>query len=318
MSKRMWMAGAVLAGALALAVAGTGCKAPAGAGSGGAQRQGATAAGSPEFPVTVTDDASRTVTIQAEPKRIVSLAPANTEIVFALGRGERLVGVTTWDTYPAEVKSIAKVGDFTNPNMEAIAGAKPDLVLVTGGIQAAVISQLEKIGATVLVIDPQTLDRVLERIRTVGHAVGAPDEAETVISKMEDDLARIRTKVMGLPKVTAFVEVGWNPLFTCGPGTLMDDMLTAAGGRNVVKQGGWVGYSAEQLVKDDPAVYLGTKSSIGDPEALEGRPGYGSLRAIRRGSIYPLDDDQVSRPGPRVVEGVRQMAIALHPDAFGK
>ena len=104
-------------------------------------RHGPTAGSTAAFPVTITDDSSRTVTVKAEPQRIVSLAPANTEIAFALGLGDKVVGVTTYDDYPAEVTSIAKVGDFSSPNIEAIAAAKPDLVLATSGVQADVVTR---------------------------------------------------------------------------------------------------------------------------------------------------------------------------------
>jgi iron complex transport system substrate-binding protein len=270
------------------------------------------------FPVTVTDDAGRKVTIERRPERVVSLAPANTEIVYALGLGERVVGVTTFDDYPPQVKDVPKVGDFTNPNLEAIAGAKPDIVLVTGGVQADVLSKLEKLGAKVLVVDPQSLDGVSRAIVTLGVALGAQKAAGATADKMAADLAAIRAAVGKEPARSAFIEIGWKPLFTAGAGTLMDDMLLAAGGTNVVKEKGYVGYSIEQLVKDQPYAYLGTKSSIEPVDGVPDRPGYEALTAIEQGRIYSLDDNVVSRPGPRVVEGVRQIAEALHPEAFGK
>ena len=122
--------------------------------------------------MTITDDASQSVTIKAEPQRIVSLAPANTEIVFALGLGDKVVGVTTYDDFPAQVSKIAKVGDFTTPNLEAIAAAKPDLVLATTGVQADVIAKLKSLGATVIAIDPQNLQGVYTDIERVGAATG--------------------------------------------------------------------------------------------------------------------------------------------------
>ncbi len=124
------------------------------------------------FPVTITDDSSQSVTIDAEPQRIVSLAPANTEIAFALGLGDKVVGVTTYDDYPSQVASITKVGDFTTPNFEAIAAANPDLVLATTGVQADAIKKLQDLGATVIAIDPQNLAGVYADIERVGQATG--------------------------------------------------------------------------------------------------------------------------------------------------
>jgi iron complex transport system substrate-binding protein len=266
----------------------------------------------------ITDDLGRRVVIDSEPKRIVSLAPANTEIVFALGRGDRLVGVTTWCDYPAAAKSLPKVGDFTTPNMEAIAAAKPDLVLLAGGVQADVVKKIESLGAKAVVIDPTSVDGTIERIGTLGAALGARDKAAKVQAAMRAELGDIASRIKGRKAVRAFVEIGVNPLFTVGKGTLLDDELRLAGGENVVKVEGYAPYSTEELVAAQPAVYLGTVSSLGDPEVLTQRPGYGAVRAVAAGRVYSVDDNIVSRGGPRVVIGVRLIAEALHPDAFGK
>jgi iron complex transport system substrate-binding protein len=268
------------------------------------------------FPVTLTDDAGRAVTLDAPARRIVSLAPANTEIVYSLGAFERVVGVTTFDDYPASVAGIAKMGDFTTPNLEAIAAAKPDLVLVTGGVQADVLGKLEGLGAKVLVIDPVDLEGVHRGIRTVAAALGTGAKGEREIARMMAALDAIEKAIDGRKAVTCFVEIGWNPLYTAGTGTLVDDLVKHAGGKNVVTQTGYVGYSAEQLLTDQPSVYLGTLSSLGDAAGLSARPGYSSLDAVRADRVFALDDNLVSRPGPRVVDGVREIAEALNPDAF--
>jgi iron complex transport system substrate-binding protein len=307
---------------LALAVAAlTGCSLLGGtSGSSGASTGASTTAASQTatFPLTITDDASRVVTFAAAPQRIVSLAPANTEIVYSLGLFKRIVGVTTYDDYPAQVKGVAKMGDFQTPNLEAIAAANPDVVLVTGGVQADVISKLEAIGAKVVVVDPQSLNGVFSSIQTVGDILGVPAKATSVVAGMQKELTYIRAAVSAEPTVTAFVEIGWNPLYTAGPGTLLDDLLTAAGGANVVTQKGYVGHSVEQLVKDQPSVYLGTVSSIGSTWTVAGRPGYSALSAVKDGKVFALADDLVSRPGPRVIQGVLEMAMALHPYVFAK
>jgi len=269
------------------------------------------------FPVTVTDDAGRSVTIDSRPEHIVSLAPANTEIVYSLDEMDRLVGVTTYDDYPASVKDIAKVGDFTTPNLEAIAALDPDVVLVTTGVQADVIDKLEKLGATVVAIDPQTLDGVYTSIGTVGAVLGEKQKAADVVSGMKSDLAKIQDAV-GTETVPCFVEIAQNPLYTAGTGTLLDDLIKQAGGRNVVTQAGYVGYSLEQLLTDDPEVYLATKGSMSAPGELAKRSGYSALSAVKNDRVAVLDDNLVSRPGPRVIQGVREIAEALHPEAFGK
>jgi iron complex transport system substrate-binding protein len=296
---------AAVAAVLLVAPAGCGTKQT---GSGSVQKQAA-------FPVTLKDDAGRTVTIAKKPERIVSMAPANTEIVYALGALDRVVGVTTYDDYPPEVSSIAKVGDFMNPNLEAIAAAKPDLVLATGGVQADTVAKLEQTGAVVLAVDPQSLDGVYAAITMVGTAIGEPAKAKEVVQGMKDDLATIQSAIEEAP-VRCFIEIAQEPLYTAGPGTFINDLIEQAGGENVVTQKGYVAYSLEQLLKDDPEVYLATKGSMSDPADIEKRPGYSALTAVKAKKVFVLDDNLVSRPGPRCIEGIRQIAEALHPDAF--
>lgn len=270
------------------------------------------------FPVTITDDASRSVTIAARPEKIVSLAPANTETLFAIGAGDRVVGVTSYDDYPAEVADIAKVGDFSGPNLEAVAAADPDVVFVTTGVQADVIGKLEELGATVVAIDPTTLEGVYEAIGEMGQVTGNTAEADKLVADMKAKADQIAAKVASAEKTTAFIEIGQNPLFTAGAGTLLGDLIVRAGGANVVTEPGYVSYSTEQLVKANPAVYLATKSSATDAATVAKRPGYDGLAAVKSGRVVILDDNLVSRPGPRIVEGLEQIAAGLHPDAFGQ
>lgn len=318
--RTIWTRGGV-AFALALALllgAGllAGCAKSGGAGAGSVAETSQTPSASSMYPLTITDDASRTVTIASQPKRIVSLAPANTEMLYSLGIFDRVVGVTTFDDYPAEVSKVAKVGDFMTPNLEAIAAAKPDVVLVTGGVQAETLGKLEDLGVPVVVIDPQTLDGVYDAIGKVAEICGVPAKGMEVVGKMKAELADIEQTLQGTKPARAFIEIGWNPLFTAGKGTLLDELLTKAGGTNIVTENGYVSYSVEQLVKDQPEVYLGTLSSIGNFDAMKKRPGYSALGAVKDGRVYELDDDLVSRPGPRVIEGIRLIAAALHPGLF--
>ena len=177
------------------------------------------------FPVTVTDDAGREVTIDVAPQRIVSLAPANTEIVAALGLTDSLVGVTTYCDYPEEVTEMPQVGDFVAPNLEAIAAAEPDLVLATTGVQADIVSQLEELGADVVAIDPQSLDAVFDSIVMVGAVTGTAAEAEALTADMQADLDEIAAAVSAEEPVSTFLEIAQDPLFTAGSGTLLDDLV---------------------------------------------------------------------------------------------
>lgn len=270
------------------------------------------------YPLTITDDAGRQVTVDAEPQRIVSLAPANTEILFAVGAGERVVGVTSHDDHPPQVAGIEKVGDFAGPNIEAVAAQNPDVIFVTTGVQNDVITKLEEIGGTVIAIDPQNLDSLYADIQEIAAVVNRPAEGEKVVADMKAVVEDVRSRVAGAAPVSVFVEIAQNPLFTAGAGTFMDELVGLAGGVNVVKAEGWVPYSAEEVVKADPAVYLATMGSMSDPSELEKRPGFSELSAVKAGRVAVLDDNLVSRPGPRVVEGLRSIAAALHPDAFAE
>ena len=270
------------------------------------------------YPVSITDDASRTVEITSKPQRIVSLAPANTEILFAIGAGDRVFGVTSQDDYPAEVADIAKVGDFAGPNIEAVAAAQPDLIVATTGVQADMIAKLEELGATVIAIDPATLDGLYEDITEIGQATGDVAGAEKTVAAMKAEVAAVEQAVAGQEPVTTFVEIAQNPLFTVGTGTLIDEFVTIAGGTNIVAEPGYVPYSAEQLFKADPQVYMATLGSMSDPAQLEQRAGFAELSAVKNDRVYVLDDNLVSRPGPRAVLGLRKIAEALHPQAFGQ
>lgn len=306
----------LLAVAIALIALTSGCASDRADSAGAPPAQ--TRVASTTYPLTITDDASRSVTIQAEPLRIVSLAPANTEIVFAIGAGDRLVGVTSLDDYPAEVADIPKVGDFAGPNIEAVAAADPDLVLATTGVQSDVIEQLEGLGATVIAIDPQSLDGVYEDILEVAEVVNKKAEGEELVASMKGRVEDIANAVSGRDPVTVFIEIAQDPLFTAGRNTLLDELVTRAGGVNVVRAEGWVPYSPEEVVKADPDVYLATKGSMSNPEDLAKRPGFKGLAAVKAGRVVILDDNLVSRPGPRIVSGLEDIARALHPEAFGQ
>lgn len=268
------------------------------------------------FPVTLTDDASRTVTVNKRPERIVSLAPANTEIAAALGLEDKLVGVTTYCDYPPSVKKLPKIGDFMNPNVEAIAAAKPDLILVTTGVQGDVLAKLEALGAPVIAVDPTTVDGVLTDIEKVGSATGKKAEAKELTAKMRGQIAAIAGTLAARSQnrpVSVFLEIGQNPLYAVGSGTLLDDLVKRAGGTNIVSKPGYVAYSNEQVLKDDPDVYLATLGSMGDPKNIQ-KGALKSLRAAKENRVFVLDENLVTRPGPRITEGLAVVAKALYPE----
>ena len=269
-------------------------------------------------PVTVTDDSGHQVTMSKPAARVVSLAPANTEMAFAIGAGSKLVAGTSYDDYPAAAKKLPKIGDFASPSVEKIVSFQPDLVLAAGGVQASLRSKLENLGVKVFVVNPSTFDGVMADLTNLGKLMGVSSQAATVVDSMKQQAATIEQKVAGLPKPTVFVEIYSKPLMTAGTGTYIDDMVSLAGGINIgdAAGSGFPSFSEEVLFKDDPAVYISTTGSMASPGQIAKRDGYDALRAIKDRRVYVLDQNILDRPGPRLIEGLQQLAAAIHPEAF--
>ena len=209
-------------------------------------------------PITVTDDSGHQVTLTTPALRVVSLAPANTEMAFAVGGGSKLVAGTTYDDYPAAAKALPKIGDFASPSVEKIVSFQPNLVLATGGIQAGLRSKLEALGVKVFVINPSTFDGVATDLADLGKLMGTTAQATKVVDTMKASAATIEQKVAGLPKQNVFVEIYSKPLMTAGTGTYIDNMVTLAGGTNIgdAAGSGYPTFSKEVLFKDNPPVYI--------------------------------------------------------------
>ena len=278
-------------------------------------------------PITVTDDADKTVALDQPATKVVSLAPANTEIAFALGAGDKVVGDTTYCDYPEEAKAIAKIGDFSNPSVEKIVALEPDLVLAAGGIQEGLRAKFEKLGMQVFVVDPTTLDELYADLGELGQLMGVSSNATTVVTDMKTQVDAVQEKIgaaqassqtpFTTPKV--FLEIYGKPLMTAGTGTFIDDLITRAGGVNVGAGAGsgFPGYNAEKLIEEDPSVYVAVKGAQSDPGEIAARPGYDQLTAVKDGAVYVIDDNLVARPGPRLILGLQQLAQMIHPELFG-
>ena len=275
------------------------------------------------FPVTITDDDGQTVTIDAPPERIVTFAPSATEIVFALGLGDRLVGVAgAYDDHPAAAKRIEEIGgagDFgVDPNIEKVVSLRPDLFLtIAGGDQWK--ERLRDLGVPVFTTDSTDLADVFHDIETVGRLTGTVGAAAALVAKMKMEAADVEARVAGDPAVPCFYEVYYPPLTTVGPDTFIGDLLALAGCRSVSARAksDYPQWSVEDLVRQDPRVYLVSSESGASPKAVASRPGFAAVAAIAAGRVVPIDADLVSRPGPRVVDGLLLLARALHPEAFG-
>jgi iron complex transport system substrate-binding protein len=278
------------------------------------------------FPIELTDDAGRTVLLDAPAERIVSLAPSNTEIVCALDACDRLVGVTDFDDYPPEVADITDVVIQTQVDTELVVEAEPDLVLAAGNelTPTAAIQQLEELGLTVLVLYPESLAEVYANIELIGAALDATEPADALVASMEERVAAVEEAVEGADRPRTLYEVfhAEGTTYTAGEGSFLASLIEIAGGEPVVGDAQGV-IDAESLVAADPELILLGSASY-DPtladagsalDAVAARPGWGELTAVGTGAVVPyLDDIVTTRPGPRIVDGLEALAGAIHPD----
>ncbi len=288
-------------------------------GSGGGNTGGETQASG--FPVTIEDALGRQVEIAEKPERIGSLAPSATETIFAVGAGNRVAGVTTADDYPEQVESIEEIGDYQQTNAEKIASLEIDLLIQSfdGNTKEQVEDLEQKTGATVLALNPTSVEEAIDSVGTVGKATGNTEKAQVVEERLQGELDQLEQQIEGLPQPTVFYEIGYDPLFTVGPGSFVQDAIRIAGGDNVTAdaQQAYPQYSVEKVLQDDPEYYLAGASSGATVESIVSRAPYSSLQAVQQDNVFVINDDLVNRPGPRIVEGVREIAETIHPDEFG-
>ncbi|HJJ79746.1 MAG TPA: cobalamin-binding protein [Methanocorpusculum sp.] len=276
--------------------------------------------------VSITDDLGVTVTIENPPERIVSLSPANSEILFALGLDEKIVGVTEYCTYPEAALSKEKIGGFSTVNIEKVSVLNPDLIVAADGNSEETVAHLRELGFTVITINADTIDTTLDDILLLGKATGADDEAEALVSSMKEDLAEIAEKTSAEEKPTILHCMWTDPLWVSGSGTFQDEMITAAGGVNAAAdEGGWVALTMEKFLTMNPDIIVvdsGNGMGVGADDALRDfflkDPRMQSLSAVQNEQVYVVNADIIDRGGPRIVEGVEALAEIAHPDIFGE
>ena len=273
--------------------------------------------------VAVLDDAQRTVEITGVPEQIISLAPSNTEILFALGLGDKVVGVTDFCDYPEEAQEIEKVG-YVEINLEKIVDLEPDLVLYIGGAaQLEKTQTMEDLGLTVLVLAPSDIEGIFADIELVGRATGAEDEAADLVSELRARMDEVLSRVAQAERQPlVFYELdATDPTrpWTAGPGSFIDALITMAGGINLGASAEmeWAQFSTEEVIAQDPEIIILGDANYGvTVESVEERPGWGVITAVKAGAIYPIDDTLVSRPGPRIIDGLEELARIIHPELF--
>lgn len=268
------------------------------------------------FPITVTDSLGRKVVIESEPGRIISLSPAITEILFAVGVAENIVGVTDYCDYPAEAQQKPKVGSFQTPNLELIVDSEPDVIFTAAGIQEDFIKQFDQLEIKVVVLDAQNIDQVMNNIRLAGQVSGATTKSTEVVEDIQRRLTSVKDRIASAKtKPTVFFEVWDDPLMTAGPGSFISDLISLAGGTNIAENTTeeFVEYNREMLLAKNPEIYI-INSHAHTPEDIKNRPGYAGLSAVRENRVYSIEDDLVTLPGPRLIEGLEKMARIIHPE----
>lgn len=276
-------------------------------------------------PTTITDSAGRSVTIAAIPQRIISLAPSTTEILFALGLSSRVIAVDEFSNYPPEAANLPRIGgSYGNYDIERIVALEPDLILAAGITSSELIQQLSDLGETVVVVGvaETSFTSIYSDIELVGTITGQAAQAEDLTAAMQRKYEDIVARVANAPKPRVYWELdATDPTrpYTVGPGSFVNDLIALAGGSNVFASASqpYPQVSAEQVIALNPEVIILANAQYGmTAEALRTRPGWEQLAAVQQERIYPIDADIVSRPGPRIVDGLEATARLLHPDLF--
>jgi iron complex transport system substrate-binding protein len=267
----------------------------------------------------VFDDLGRLVAINGTPQRIISLSPSNTEILFALGLGDKIVGVTDWCDYPPEALGKEKVGGYINPDVEKIVALNPDLILVAYGTPMEVINNLVGLGLTVFGIKTTDLDDLLNDIRRIGEITDKEVEALALTSEMASRIQAVTNQTEELEQRPRVFYIVWHdPLWTAGSGTFIHELIEKAGGVNIC--GNLTGYptiSIEEVIARNPEVII----TSAWPDVYEWAMNETALNitdARQNGRVYTCDDNLVQRPGPRLVEGLEWFAHFIHPEIFGE
>jgi iron complex transport system substrate-binding protein len=277
------------------------------------------------FLIEVTDQLGRVVKLEKIPERIISLVPGNTEILFALGLGDKVVGVTTYCDYPPEAQEKPKVGGFSTPNIESVVALSPDLIIATQRHEVSIIPALEGKGLTVFALDPKTLDEVLEAITLIGEITGKEGEASQLVTEMSNRIKAVTDKTDNLPESQRpkVFSITWHdPLKTAAGDTWQDELIVKAGGINIAHAltGGYVPINLEAVIEANPEVIIadvGMGTGADSPlQFTLTEPRLRGVDARINNQIYGIDVDLSGRPGPRIVDGLEQFAKAIHPELF--
>jgi iron complex transport system substrate-binding protein len=274
--------------------------------------------------IEVTDMIGRVVTLDGIPERIVSLSPSNTEILFSLGLGDKIVGVSEYCDYPAAAKDKPKVGGFSNTDVESVIATEPDLIFITDMQVNEILPALENLGQNVIVIDPRSLDEVLDSIILIGEVSDTSDKAEQIVDDLSERISNITEKTSGMSddeRLRVFYVMWHDPLMTVGGDTRIHELIETAGGTNIY--GDTVGYPTvelETLVEANPQVIIaGTAMGEGADAPYNFAMTEARLEASdarKNGMVYEINTDLTGRPSERMIDALELLAEMIHPELF--
>ena len=273
------------------------------------------------YPITVSDNFGSEVIIVEPPQRIVSLSPCNTEILFAVGAGDQVVGGTTYDTYPPEAVNLSKIGGFSTVDIEAVINLTPDLVLAEYGNGEETVNALINLNLTVVSLNPKTLDDILDNILLVGNITGNDETSLLLTTDMKQKIENIGAQTKDIPdsnKPTVLYIVWHDPMYAAGTGSYPNDLLTIAGGMNIVDEEGWPIIDLEQIIDRNPEIIICSGMGGGSytiMEAITENEVLSTVDAIKNNKVYPISDPNVMElAGPRIVEGLTELYGYIEPE----
>lgn len=263
-----------------------------------------------------TDSLGNEVSFEKTPEKVISLSPAITEMLFALNLEEKIVGTTDYCDYPEAAKQTPKMGGFNTPNLELIVEAEPDLIFISSGVQAELSENFKQLGIKTFALDGSTIDQVISNIELIGLVMDAEDVAKQIADDMKVRKAFVEEKAKDLEKPLVFFEVWDEPLLSAGPNTFIADILKISGGINFAQDSSsdYPQVSLELLIEKDPDYYIAIDHKKNT--SITDRPGFDELSAIKNNKYYRIEDDYVTLPGPRIIEGLEKIAEIIHPEIF--
>ena len=279
----------------------------------------------------LVDDHGYTTTLTAYPEKIISVAPSCTEILFAIGAGDKVVAVTDYCNYPYNFAAwiaegnMTSVGDFTSPNLEVITALSPDLILASGGVQTESVDNLRQRGYKIIVLDPTSVNGILNNIELVGNATGKRTEATALVNDLTSRINAVGETVSNADKPKVYYETYYEitSSWTIGGLAWQSELIEKAGGTNVFgdQQMDYYQYQVEALIARNPDVIVLPAEGMGTGEqasldAVKARPGWNTMNAVQNDRIYQINSDIIERSGPRVVDAIEQLAKFIHPELF--